>query len=240
MALFPLLRFGLPPGVPGRRPGKMHWGMETMSFKPTAAWRSLALAGLLGLGLASGSQAAVLGVYTHNYGTGAYDPQGSDTLHNGYVQVSDTSSERFSDSFDFSGLNAAAIDSLDLTLTYSLAGPSLIPGELWTVRVQGNNPAGLLDDLSVPLLSFLSPQTITLSTLTDFGPVNAFAQSVAQQALTFWFSEWTLGGDNFRLQSASLTVNGTAAPATVPVPAAGALMLAGLGGLAALRRRRQA
>lgn len=194
------------------------------------------------LGLEANAAPVLLDSYLHSYGTNAghIDPAGSDSLGGDFVQVSDTSSTRFSDVFDFSGLVYDTITTFDLTLTFRDAGPSLIPGELWSVRVQGSNSASSLDDLFAVLIgSGWSSQAVTLSTGTDLLTVNAFAQSVASESFTFWFSEFTPGTDKFKLASAELDVYGTIpTPTTVPLPAGGVMLLGALGGLNALRRRK--
>lgn len=206
----------------------------------------------LGVALASPAAAAPLGSFTHNYGTGAYDPSGSDALSTGYVTVSDQSSVRFSDSFNFASLQPGnSIDSLALTLTFSAAGPDGISfacgavsfnvSECWQLRAQGANSSTQSDDYFATLFSNLSPQTFTLSAATDTGGVNAFATSLSTGTFAFWFAEQTgnfLHTDKFNLSSAKLEVFGT--PAAVPLPAGGLLLLGALGGLAALRRKRAA
>jgi hypothetical protein len=193
-----------------------------------------ALALAAALALPALSQAATV-TLTHDYGIGGHDPAGNDRLGAGYVMVKDQSTHRFSDSFNWASLGFASIDSLALTLDFSRAGPSLLPGELWKVRVQGSAFGSFLDDMFMPLASVLSPQTLTLDLGTDTRFINAFAHSVATQTLTFWFSEFSPGGDGFRLNSAALDINGTFAPpssvvpAVVPLPATGLLLLGALG-----------
>ena len=178
--------------------------------------------------------AAPLVSYTHNYGNGAgqYDPVGTDALSNGYVTVSDQSTGRFSDAFNFSGLNYASIDSFDLTLTYSRTNNNLlgIPLELWFAR-----PGGTPDQF---FSFFLAPVGNTSSSLTfriDSSLDPEFGQMVAAEEFFFWFAEETpnlLIRDEFRLHSAKLDVNGT-----VPEPGSMALIGLGLAGLGFMRRR---
>lgn len=187
------------------------------------------------------AQADTLAVYTHDYGIGMYDPMGSDVLGADWVTISDNSTQRFSDSFDFSSLAYETIDRFILTLDFSFAGPALFPSELWSVRVQGSNTGSAGDDLFVPLVDLLSPQPTFVGPLTDFlSGGDAFAHSVATEEFEFWFSESTsafLGADNFRLASATLQIEGT--PAPVPLPAAGFMLLGALGGVAGLRKMRK-
>jgi hypothetical protein len=194
--------------------------------------------------LAAPAQAAtLLGSFQHDYGSdaGRIDPPGTDALNAASVTVSDQSSGRFSDSFDFSSLAYDSIESFSLTLTYAGAGPSFSLAclgicELWTVRVQGNNSSGFDDDL-FGLLTGTPVQTFNLSASDDVGSITAFAQSVASQTYAFWFSEWSGGADSFRLSSARLDIYGTPPIAAVPLPAGGLLLMGGLGAFAALRRR---
>lgn len=186
------------------------------------------------------AQAATLGVLIHDYGTGPgqVDPGGNDTLLSDAVVVSDQSSARFFDAFDLSAFAADTIDSFELTLTFEDAGPdffAIFPLEAWSVRVQGSDAGSVFDDMFRPLFDPQSPQTITLSASTLLAG-DAFAHSVASGSFEFWFSEFSLQSDAFRLDQAQLTVIGE--PAAVPLPASLPLLIAGLGGVAALRRGR--
>ena len=211
------------------------------------------LAAVLALAAALGQPAAaapvLLDSFTHSYGTGAYDPSGSDALSSGHVTVSDQSTVRFSDSFSLASVLGDSIDSLALTLTFTSAGPSgfsfacglvsfSLSNECWKVRVQGANSSTQSDDYFATLFSALSPQTFTLSAATDTSSINAFATSLSTGSFAFWFSEQTVLADKFNLSSAKLEVFGT--PAAVPLPAGGLLLIGALGGLAALRRKRSA
>lgn len=202
------------------------------------------VAAALGLAFAPVAGAATLGVYTHDYGNGGgrIDPPGGDRVRGNHVEISENQANPFFDSLDFSDLAGSTIDSLELTLAYDRAGPTSIVGfplERWLVDVQGSNGASFADDFTETLVDSASPLTLTLSAATDGGGVDAFATSVANLALGFSFDEvGFLGAQTFRLFSATLTVNGTAA-AVVPLPAPGLLLIGALGGLGLMRRRQR-
>ena len=149
---------------------------------------------MFGFFAAPAAQAAVLAEFTHDYGLGQYDPSGSDALGTDYVQVSDGSTSRFSDSFDFTDVKFDSIDALVLTLKFSGSGPSFFPGELWSLRVFGSNSVATVDDFFVPLADIFSPQSVFVTSLTDFlSGGDAFATSVANKAFDFGFSEFSRG-----------------------------------------------
>jgi len=187
---------------------------------------------------ATQASAATLGVIEHDYGSnlGNVDPGGNDTLTPDSVVVSDSSSSRFNDLFDLAAFAGDTITGFALSLDFSNAGPSFIPSELWSIRVQGSNSGSILDDMFRTLNDNQSPQTFSLDGSTLLAG-DTFGHSVASGELEFWFSESTLFRDSFALNSATLTVFGE--PAAVPLPASLPLLLAGLGGVAALRRGRK-
>ena len=198
---------------------------------------TLAMAATFGLSVAQA--APVSHTDTHLYGTasGHIDPGGNDALNPTFVRVSDNSTSRFNDRFDFSSSGCTTINSVTLTLNYTGAGPGLLPLELWAVRVLGSNNPAATDDYFGGLVDILSPTSHVLTLASDVLDVDAFANTLTTETLAFWFSEFTPGTDVFRRYSARIDIAGDLA-AAVPLPAGGLLLLAGLGGLAALRRRR--
>jgi hypothetical protein len=191
------------------------------------------------------SSASLLGSITHDYGIGQYDPGGNDVLTTDAVVVSDQSSGRFNDLFDFSGI-AGTVTMLELILNFSDAGPTcsgfLCLGsgsELWTARLQGSNPGGTSDDLFPWLVDASSPQSIYLDFTSDVGGANVWSHSIGQGALGLWFSESTAGSDGFGLSSGTLNVFGESVVASVPLPGTVSLMGFGLAAFGFMTRRRK-
>jgi hypothetical protein len=187
--------------------------------------------------LAAQAAPVLLGTIEHEYGSapGRVDPGGTDVLSSNYVTVSDTSTGRFYDRFDFSAVTGT-ITGLIMTLNFDRAGPSCpfgvcAIGETWAARIQGSNPGGTADDYFVNLFDDLSPMSILLDLSTDVGAVNAFATSLANGYAELWFSESSIGGDSFRLASVGLKVFGEPVVGTVPTPGTLALAMFGLAGI---------
>ena len=189
------------------------------------------VAGLL-LMVSTTALAVPLGSYSHNYGSasGQFDPGGNDALGNGYVTVSDHSTNRFNDSFDFSGLNYSAIDHFDLTLIYSNTNGAPFNPEIWFAR-----PGGTPDQYTSFRLNSTGNSSVSQTFTVDSSLVPEFNQMVAAKNFFFWFAEDTYGADDFKLYSAKLSVDGT------PVPEPGTMMLLGAGflGLAVYGKRRK-
>jgi len=201
-----------------------------------------ALLAMAGVGVMAGSagtaSALPLATYTHNYGsgTGQVDPGGNDVLSNGYVTVSDRSTNRFNDSFDFSSLSYDTITSFDLTLTYSLTDSGTFwwfPLEAWYAR-----PGGTPDQFTSFPLNLVGNTATSQTFRIDNTLQPEFANMVAAENFFFWFAEETVGRDEFRLSSAALSVDGSA-PAPVPEPATMLLFGTGLAGLIGAGRRRK-
>lgn len=212
-------------------------------FAPLAA---LAMAATLGLSAAQAAPVSYTAIHNYGNGPGDVNPGGNDPLTANYVQVRDFSKKRFNDSFDFSSFAYTTISSITLTLNYNGAGPvrPSNPTEFWRVRILGSNNAAATDDQFGALTSSLSTTSYLLTAAIDtLRGRNAFANALNTQSLAFLFAENTSGRDIFRLYSARIDIVGDLAgvsrvSAAVPLPAGGLLLLAGLGGLAAVRRRR--
>lgn len=180
--------------------------------------------------------------FTHNYGTGAGDVapiHGSGgTMRGDHVRVedrADSTGNRFFDAIDFSSLAWKSINSITLTLGISDARDRVIgiPYEDWRVFGSTNGGTSVADRTQMG--NRLGSGDTWSITLTG-GDV--FAQALTAGKMAFWFGEETFIPNSFRLYSASLTIDGIA-PAPIPLPATGLLLIGSLGGLAALRRRKK-
>jgi hypothetical protein len=153
----------------------------------------------------------------------------------------------FNESFDFSAVAYDSIDRFELTLVASASADEsrrvcfflcATIGEDWDIRVQGSDGSGSGDDLFDDIADGSNPYTIDAA--SDGGGVDVFANAVATGLFTVWLSEnssdMILDNPSITVSSLRLDVYGTA-PSVVPLPAGAPLLLAGLAGFAALRRR---
>lgn len=158
----------------------------------------------------------------------------------------------FAVTFDFSGVAYDSIDRFELTLMASGARNEIAQicsircmtlfTENWSIRVQGSSD-GSADDLFAGVLD--GANVYSISAASDSGARDAFASSAATGLFTVWLSESSsnrlIRNPSITVSSLSLSVFGTAsaAPSPVPLPAGLPLLLAGLGGIAALRLRQR-
>ncbi|MCD5381004.1 MAG: hypothetical protein LR008_00325, partial [Candidatus Pacebacteria bacterium] len=204
--------------------------MQTKTF-----FTSLLVAGFIATS-STVSASTLLYTELHDYGISKYDPGGNDPLKADSVKVKDSSSSRFYDSFDLSGITGT-IDRIELTLDFKKAGP-FCPlgicalGETWSVRAQGSNSSTASDDSFGQLSDVLSPQTFVYSAATDTGTIDTFLASILSGEFEFWFSEGSIWKDAFNLDTAEINVYGVS---EVSLPAAAFLFgpaLLGLSGYA--------
>lgn len=191
------------------------------------------VSGPLGVGAA---HADLLTTVYHDYGLGAgkTDPGGTDALYSDYVQVSDSSSGRFYDLFNFSaGVTSPSIEYFELTLNFSdtddynyFLGFIPVP-EDWQVRPGDSNT--LLDMARVG-------SNVYEQTFRFYNDVDTFGDMVSSGQFYLWFADEAWGGNSFKLYDATLSVYGTDVAAT-PVPAGVWLLGSGLFGLIAVRRK---
>jgi hypothetical protein len=198
------------------------------------------------------AQAGLIGTIDRDYGIGKVDPGGNDVLGTDWVTVSDQSSGRFSDVFDFSSLAYVSISHFELTLTFDSTGDGLgIPfgeggiGELWRVRPASSTSTAVNGVAQQPLLT-RSASALTQTFVFNSGNTssnNVFNTILANQVFFLWFNESGSGAHSYNLHSASLAVFGESAPASVS-DTASTMLLFGVGfgliaGAARLRLVRQ-
>lgn len=203
--------------------------MQT-TLKTFAAAAALAL-------VSAASQATVIGTITHDYGKAAGNVAAStggtscDTLNATTITVTNKSGcARFLDSFDFSAMAYSAIDSFTLSLTFSGTNGLF---EYWGARPASSAFNG---SLIQPTLNSSAAATTQSFTFTNLSNPDVFKQIVAGGSFYLWFAQNGFGQQSFTLDSAKLTVNGTAA-AAVPEPGSLALLGVAALGLAAASRR---
>ena len=173
-----------------------------------------------------GATPVLLGSVFHDYGSaaGKIDPAGSDTLFADYVTVSDSSSSRFSDVFNFSSLSFSSVSSYELTLNFTKTNDFL---ESWSARPGAST--------ALPSLTRVG-DTLTTQTITFNPSVDTFASSVAAESFNLWFAEQGWGAHSFNLYDAKLSVFGEVS--SVPEPSTVAMLGLGLAGLAMTRRKK--
>ncbi len=198
---------------------------------------SLALGTCLGL---SGMAGAATVDITKDYGGAVTPIYGSGgTMAADHVSVidrNDTTGNRFFDKFNFGALVSGTVNSIKLTLHYSLAPHTTSFGfskEDW--RVYGTTNGGTSTTDRIQVGNRLSSSSTATWTAT-FTSGSVFSQALTSGVFAFWFGDEGYAANDFNLYSAAVTVDYT--PATVPLPAGGILLLGGLGGLALLRRRK--
>ncbi|MBM2575925.1 hypothetical protein JQC91_06385 [Jannaschia sp. Os4] len=212
----------------------------------SAWWSKAACAAAVSLACAMPAPAAVLGVFSYDYGngtTGGNDvPLDFNRLETDSVRLQDSTQSSPGlpgdvafDRFDLSSLGGATIDSFEFTLVFDGARSS--NGETWFLDIYGSIPGPFVDNRWARLEddAGIDTLTLTLDALTDAAPIDAFAHIVSTLDFSFGFEETSTGRDRMNIYSASLSVFGTTA--AVPIPAPGVLLLGALGALAWRRRR---
>lgn len=214
--------------------------------------RSICYAATLALVLPMAGHAATLASITHDYGnsqTGglnSYAPEGTNPLKGDRVKIEEATALSFRDTYDFSSIDTSQVSEFELILEVKNFGNS---GNLATQNWQLNVFGGA-DPFKISitdLVGTLGTNNKTFSLNIDVSS-SLFATVVANEALTFGFSEESAGTDNkFNLFSSTLNIEGESPrrlavqqqPPAVPLPASGVLLVAGLAGIGALRRRRK-
>jgi len=184
------------------------------------------IAVLSGLSASVGATPVLIGEISHDYGSavGKLDPSGNDPLSADYVTVKDSSTNRFSDVFDFSAFDYTSIDHFEVTLNFTQTNGAL---ESWRARPGSSTSLPALTKVG----DVLTSQTFTFGPSTD-----TFASSVAAEKFNLWFSEEGFGANDFRLFDAKLAVFGEAA--AVPEPGTLGMLCLGIAMMVVTSRKR--
>lgn len=200
------------------------------------------------IGAASATQAATVPfseTITQQFGTqpGYVSPVwgSGGTMGADYVTVldkADSTGNRFYHEISFADLVYDSISSLTLAFKVAEAPYTNFMGfaaEDWRVYGSTNGKTSVAD--RAQLGSRLDGDT-WMVTLVEGSVLD---QALASGKMAFWFGDEGYLSNTFKLYSAAVTLDGqVAAPAPVPLPAAGVLLIGALGGLGVLRRRKRA
>lgn len=163
-----------------------------------------------------------------------------DTLNAASITVRDSdpkSCARFTDTFDFSGMNYKSIDNLKLTLSFSDTNDlnyflGFIPvAEDWRLIIADSTGKSSNQLLDMTNKKGVSSQTFMINASTH---ANVFTNISNNGKFQMWFGDEAWGANNFTLRSATLEVTGTA----VPEPSSIALFGISMLGVAFARRRK--
>ena len=184
---------------------------------------------VLAMSIAMPAQADLIGTITHDY----------------YTTVSD--STIFLDAFDLSGFEYESIDSFELTLSFSETGDmhslfGLVSYyESWAIAA-GNLTGGILSSLTNHTES--TTQTFLIDAFdSDFlsAATSYFSEAISGlSADTFYLAIFDLdflNANEFKLDSATLKLNGELKSSSVPVPASLWLLFGGVLSLIGCRRK---